>query len=340
MGSVASAEADSRRWAARLAMALAGAPVVVTGARGGIGSALCAILAEAGCRLRPASRHQAGPWQGDLADAAFCRQLVADSPVVIHLAAQTSARAAMAAPIADMAANLGLTLNLLDACAAAGHRPVFLLAGTATQVGVTGSPTPRRADGCDRPATLYDVHKLAAEQALGVYGDAGHVRGLTLRLANVYGSAGGGKDRNILSRVLDQALAGADLTVIGTGTERRDYVHVCDVVRAFVQAALAPLPSRERAVVIGSGTGHTLEAAFGRIADLVAEATGRRVAVHRRPPGPDLLAIETRQFVADVRMARALLAWRPAVDLAGGLAAMVAARISRLDDGTRRGDTR
>lgn len=74
------------------------------------------------------------------------------------------------------------------------------------------------------PWTMYGIHKL--------YGDVLFRSNLsdvaTLRLFNVYGGDGTG--------VIDKIEAGQHLMIDGSGDQRRDYVHVDDVVNAFVAA--------------------------------------------------------------------------------------------------------
>jgi UDP-glucose 4-epimerase len=71
--------------------------------------------------------------------------------------------------------------------------------------------------------------------------EQGYVRGVTLRLANVYGPGprSGSTDRGILNQMIRRALAGEPLTVFGAGDQVRDYVHMWRMwPMAFIAAAL------------------------------------------------------------------------------------------------------
>ena len=64
-------------------------------------------------------------------------------------------------------------------------------------------------DAPDDPITVYDRHKLIAEDDLKAAAAQGVVRGATLRLANVYGPGARGqpRDRDVLNRMIKTAIA-------------------------------------------------------------------------------------------------------------------------------------
>ncbi len=87
-----------------------------------------------------------------------------------------------------------------------GRRPIVLFAGTVTEAGIP-SRLPVDEDAPDDPITIYDRHKLMAEQDLKAAAVNGDVRGATLRLANVYGPGARGQraDRDVLNRMIKTA---------------------------------------------------------------------------------------------------------------------------------------
>jgi len=173
----------------------------------------------------------------------------------------------------------------------------------------------------DHPITVYDLHKQMAEQYLRWYTEQGFVRGVTLRLANVYGPGplSSRSDRGILNQMVRRALAGEPLTIYGAGDPLRDYIYVKDVARAFIAAARHSAALNGRYFVIGSGQGHTIAEAMRMIAARCGARTGREVPVqHIDPPGA-LSPIEQRHFVADSHRFCAATGWQAHHTLADGI---------------------
>ncbi|MFN0085046.1 MAG: NAD-dependent epimerase/dehydratase family protein [Blastocatellia bacterium] len=215
-------------------------------------------------------------------------------------------------------------VRLLEACRRRGRQPLVLHAGTVTQTGFSAR-LPVDETHPDNPMTVYDLHKQMAENYLKYYAGQGIVRGVALRLANVYGPGPGSSsaERGLLNIMVRRALAGEPLTIYGEGDYLRDFVYVDDVVDAFLMAGagLDAHPDRlnGRHFVVGSGRGSTIADSIRLVADRVARKTARRVPViHVAPPKPPL-PIEARDFVADPRGIAAATGWRARVSLAEGI---------------------
>jgi nucleoside-diphosphate-sugar epimerase len=303
-----------------------GRTAVITGGYGYIGDGLSAALREAGCNLRRVTRGRPGiaggkeAWTGDLTDPVFCVKLVEGADAVFHLSGQTSVPAAEQDPVGDLKANVRSTLTLLAACQQAGRHPAFIHAGTVSEIGLTLS-VPVPADTVDRPITVHDAHKLAAEHAVRLYTGMKAVHGVTLRLANVYGPgpAASAADRGVLNKMIGFALAGKTLTYYGDGAMIRDYVYIDDVIAAFLMAAPAAANAALPSYAIGSGEGHRISDAFSLVADVVASLGRPRVAVVSAPWPPDHHVIDRRSFVADTAPFTAFCGWRPSTKLPEGI---------------------
>lgn len=317
--------------------------VLITGAAGYIAANLSPRLeAAAGMILRldrpgaafPPSSGRAAVRDiaGDIRDCDLWDELVREVDVIFHFAAQTSVYAAEQDPAADLQINFLPVTSILEACRRHGRTPVFLYAGTVTQVGVT-TTVPVNEDVPDCPITVYDLHKLLAEQYLQYYTRQGIVRAAVLRLANVYGPGpkSGSADRGVLNAMIRRALNGETLTVYGEGNYLRDYVYIDDVVRAFTAAAANIDAIAGRHFVIGSGRGHTFAAAMQTIAARVFHHTGRRVEVVSVAPPARLSPIEFRQFVADSGRFRQLTGWRAQWHLIDGIDATIKDFLHRRD---------
>ena len=162
---------------------------------------------------------------------------------MFHLAAQASVPAAWEDPGATLSANVGTTLNVLEAVRHEAPGAVVLLAGSGE---VYGAPERLPVDESAplHPQNPYAVSKAACDLLGGQYADA---FGLRVIRARAFNHAGPGQSDlyvvGALSRQVAEAeAAGLDEVVIRTGNpdSLRDFTDVRDVVGAYRQAAELP----------------------------------------------------------------------------------------------------
>ena len=248
------------------------------------------------CRGRPVRRtRRAGPHiesiEADLGDEALWSRLMRGAAAIVHLSARTDLRAAEADPAGDEPLNVAPVRALVRAAAKADAPPKIVFASTVTIFGPQHA-NPADEHTPDHPCSVYDRHKVACETILRDATVAGTLHACTLRLANVYGLGGSSvnSNRGILNVMMRRALNGEALTLYGEGVYVRDFIHLDDVVDAF----MLPRPMRGADVcdgsryVIATGQGTSLVAAYRLIAEVASAATGRRVEIRhvagaRRP---------------------------------------------------------
>jgi nucleoside-diphosphate-sugar epimerase len=309
----------------------AGKHILITGSTGYLATSLLDMLKDANCRIVRLSRPGTifAPVDGaaqienlakDIRERSTWERALEGVDIVFHFAAQTSVYAAGENPLDDLDINVLPMLHLLETCRQKAWRPTVLFSGTVTEAGI---PTTLPVDEThpDNPITIYDLHKLVAENYLKYYVRQGIVHGAVLRLANVYGPGpkSSSADRGILNKMVQMALNGEPLTVYGTGVHLRDYIYVKDVVLAFLKAGISIDRLNGQHFVIGSGQGHTIAEAISLVAGRVALETGQRVpVVHIEPPTPQS-PIETRDFIADTTRFQQATGWSPQVSLAQGI---------------------
>lgn len=304
---------------------------IITGARGYIGSALAEKLGREGYALRLVSR---SPTSISTATAQVTREyraadlrfteswseLLRDADVVVHLSSRTDLRAAEADPAADDDINIRPLRALVEAARGLDTAPIIVFASAATIVG----PNPQMPvdDAArDNPCSVYDRHKLVGELILREGTVCGAVRACSLRLANVYGYGGASMNANrgILNIMMKRAVDGKPLTLYGNGAYLRDFVHIGDVVEAFMRAiAMADICDGGH-YIIASGHGHTLADAYAMIADVAMEQLQRRVEIVCVPEPADLHPIEKRDFIGDPHMFHSRTGWRPRFGLRTGI---------------------
>ena len=168
--------------------------VLVTGARGFLGSALVNDLLESGYDVRALVRNPALPSYrkalevivGDIRDPQCTKQASAGCDTIVHLAGQ--AHALDDDHVSDQdyqSINVDGTKHLLDGAVAGGVRQFIF----ASSVKVFGETTIGSVDESEPPApqSPYAQSKWVAEQLVASYGKGGSLATLSLRLPLVYG---------------------------------------------------------------------------------------------------------------------------------------------------------
>jgi UDP-glucose 4-epimerase len=290
---------------------------VVTGGAGFIGSHLVDRLVTDGHSVTALDDLSTGRLEnlaGACAQGArFARVDVADpdalaphlrgAQCVFHLAALADIVPSIRRPWDYHRANVDGTFATLEAARAAGVGR-FVYAASSSCYGLPDIfPTPE--DAPLRPQYPYALTKLLGEQYVLAWGRTYGLPVVSLRFFNVYGprSRTSGAYGAVFGVFLAQKLAGSPFTVVGDGTQTRDFVHVSDVVDALARAAAAELPGE--VLNVGSGVPQSIN----RLVDLLG---GQAVHVPKRPGEPDCTH-------ADIRRIRERLGWRPQVRFEDGV---------------------
>lgn len=283
--------------------------VLVTGARGFLGSALCRTLVARGVAVRATARVLPEEWREsaidwrclDLAGVVDWPALLDGVDTVYHLAWSSIPATAAAAPIQDLTVNVGGVIGLLEAARShPGIRIVFPSSGGA--VYGRSERLPLCETDATRPLNAYGLAKLTAEAYLDLYRASSGVNSIALRIANPFGSGQDpAKGLGAVTHFARAAFAGEPLVLFGDGSTVRDFVEIDDVVEAMI------LAGERREVVgplnIGTGSGRSLRDVIG----LLERHFGRPLLVSVRPARP----FDVQACVLDVSAARERLGWSP-----------------------------
>ena len=117
-----------------------------------------------------------------------------------------------------------------------------------------------------------------------------------------------------LAVFIRRALLGDDITLYGDGSQRRDCLHVDDVVDAMIAAATCPEAAGEV-----FNLGHHESLTLADIAGRITEACGSASAVTCVPWPDDLAKIDIGSFQGDYSKSSDVLGWKPAIGFTEGI---------------------
>ncbi len=278
---------------------------VVTGGAGFIGSHMVDLLVERGFRVRiidnlvggraaNLAQHTTKPEvildERDVRALAPDDKLFAGARYVFHFAGIGDIVPSIEQPTEYMAANVQGTVHVLEAARHAGVRKV-IYAASSSCYGLATVPT--REDHPIAPQYPYALSKYLGELAAFHWHNVYRLPVNSIRIFNAYGtrSCTSGAYGAVFGVFLRQKLAGKPFTVVGDGTQTRDFLYVTDVAAAFLRAAE------------GDHTGEVwnLGAGSPRSVNRLVELLGGDV-VHlpKRPGEPDCTWADTTKISRDL----------------------------------------
>lgn len=301
---------------------------LVTGAAGFIGSHLAERLVRDGHEVVGVDDLSAGTREnlvdapevdlvvGDVRDAQLVRRLADGCAVVFHLAAVRSVVRSLDEPSLATSVNVVGSLNVLEAARAAGARVV--LASSSSVYG-DQEQFPLLESAEPRPRSPYAASKLAMEVYAAAWWRTYGTPTVCLRYFNVFGPRMDpfGPYALAVPLFIRALLDGRPPVIHGDGEQARDFTYIDDVVEATVRAATTAEEASGRVFNVGGGRPPT------SIRELV-RLIGQIVGVDPKPVFEPARPGDVRRTEADLRAARQVLGYRPAVAIDEGLARTVA----------------
>jgi len=294
---------------------------VVTGGAGFIGSHLVDALLAQNVSVRVIENYSTGRpenlshvagrvelIEADIATGGNWQKSLEGADWVFHLGALADIVPSIQRPSNYFQANVVGTFNVLEA---SRHAQVkrFVYAASSSCYGIPDSyPTSELAE--IRPQYPYALTKRLGEELVMHWASVYQLPAISLRLFNVYGprSRTSGTYGAVFGVFLAQKLAKNPFTVVGDGTQTRDFTFVTDVASAFVMAA----ESSHRGEIYNVGSGQTVA-----VNHLVELLVGEVTYIPKRPGEPDCT-------FADITKIRRDLKWEPKVNIESGVAEVLA----------------
>jgi UDP-glucose 4-epimerase len=245
--------------------------------------------------------------QADITDRAGIGPAFDGVDWVFHLAGIADIVPSIERPDAYFHTNVTGTLNVLQCALAAGVKRLVYAASSSSYGIPDQYPTPESSP--IQPQYPYALTKYMGEELVLHWANTYKLPSVSLRLFNVYGprSRTTGAYGAVFGVFLAQKLKGQPFTVVGNGTQTRDFTYVTDVAGAFITAAASNVTGE--AMNVGSGDRYSIN----RLVKLMG---GQVVHIPKRPGEPDCT------FAATGKISK-LLNWHPKVKFEKGVQNML-----------------
>ena len=293
---------------------------LVTGAAGFIGSNLTDYLLDKGhqviCVDNESADNEKFHWNGetinvsgDITDYKFMKNVFNKVDYVFHLAAESRLQPAIHNPIQAVHKNCVGTTTMLQCAREAGVKR-FVYSSTSSGYGNNPYPNDEaQPDDCLNP---YSASKVAGEKFCKMYYNLYGLETVVLRYFNVFGqrSPTKGQYAPVIGIFRRQRDAGEPLTLVGDGSQRRDFVHVEDVARANYLASMLPLKNMAKfnghdytgeVFNVGSGKNYSIK----EIADAISD---NQINIPKREGEMDTT-------LADISKIGKVIGWQPKIDV-------------------------
>lgn len=296
---------------------------LVTGGAGFIGSHLVELLVAQGHEVIALDNLSSGGiknlsnvvesprftfFKADIRDVRAIEPAFVGVDWVFHLAGLADIVPSIEMPDQYYSTNVTGTFNVLECAKANGVRR-FVYAASSSSYGIPDNyPTDELSP--IRPQYPYALTKYMGEELVLHWSQVYGLPAISLRLFNVYGtrSRTTGAYGAVFGVFLAQKLNGRPLTVVGDGSQTRDFTYVTDVAGAFYAAAQSSVHGQ--ALNVGSGNHYSINHLVGLLGGTVEY-------IPKRPGEPDCT-------FAKVEKITKLLDWRPQISFENGVAMMMA----------------
>ncbi len=221
---------------------------------------------------------------------------------VFHLAAESRIGTAIQNPRKATEINVLGTCVVLQ-CSRENNVKKVIYSSTSSGYGSNDIPNiETQPDDCLNP---YSVTKISAEKICTLYSSLYKLPTIIFRYFNVYGERAPSKGQYapVIGIFVRQKKAGQNLTIVGDGEQRRDFIYVGDVVEANLKAAMKDIDEKYFGEVFNVGSGDNIS--VNEIASLI----------HNKFEYIPEREGEARITLANIEKIKNVLDWSPKMDL-------------------------
>lgn len=247
------------------------------------------------------------------------KAITKDTDVIVHLAAVPGLKLCRDRPKNAVDTNFYGTYLLLEK-AVEYNIERFVFTSSAAVYGKT-QQQPITEEHPLKPINFYGVTKTAAEQLINAYHISNGLTTTILRLSNLYGLGVYTRWKTVVPKFVWQMVNDQPLTVRGDGKQKRNFVHIRDVVGAIVRCLKA-----SKQVVAGETFnigGETMS--VNRLAEIMMQVAeqrrGKKITKIRTAKKPD--EVYTTEFSYDYKKASRKIGYEPKQEIFHGVSELV-----------------
>jgi UDP-glucose 4-epimerase len=251
---------------------------------------------------------------GDILDKDFLDQNLIGYDVVFSFAGSSGASDSIKDPYKDLDTNLKGHLNILEACRKVNPQALLIFPSSRL---VYGKPEVNPVDEGHpiHPESIYAIHKLTTEHYYLLYQRLYNLNCIIFRVSNPFGpyQRFGSNHYGILNWFIHKAVDKEEIEIYGDGSQKRDFIHIDDLVNLFERSMSMP-NLYGKIFNVGYGKGISLKQAVDVI---VSHIPGTKVIFK---PWPEIdKKIETGDYISDIQLLKKEIGWQPLLSFEEGI---------------------
>lgn len=290
--------------------------ILITGINGFIGHHLATSLIKRGHAVTGIGRNKTCQidavtdyYFGSVLDKSLVSRAVSGADVVVHLAALTAHSDIILNKFETLDINLTGTKNVLDAFRESETTKKFLYSSTGKVYGKI-TELPISENMFTNPQNILGKSKLIVEKLIDFYND-NKKEFIVFRIFNIYGKKQ--KENFLIPTILKQISQDASAITLGDIEARRDYVHIDDVVNAFVLAIEKTRPPGLSTYNICTGKAVSAR----EIVEIIKTLKSIQITIKQ-----NLSLVrndESKEEYGSYQKAKEDFGWEPTIDMTSGL---------------------
>ncbi len=231
-----------------------------------------------------------------------------DIDVIFHLAANASVNASLNNPNLMFQVNFNASISIIEACKETNVKK-FIFASTSA---VYGEPTflPVNESHITNPISPYGLSKLMFEEYTRYFSQSNNLSIVNFRLPNVYGKRQRPDlEGGVIAIFIDRMKENSIINIFGDGKQKRDWVHVNDIVNAFEKSLKYNFDNE--IISLGSLKSNTVNKLFSILKS--------QLDYKKKPNYLSKRDGDIKFMIMDNKKAFKLLKWKPLIELSKGL---------------------